>query len=229
MKWQLVALNVCDNVEAPKPDNFVPTILNKEQILCLINEARTSTIYIPIMIAIFTGMRRGEICGLKWNNVDLENGTISILEALYNIKDTGLTFDTPKSKKSIRKISISKMLVEALKEEYEKQQKRQKELENEYQQNNLVCCNEDGTKINPDSLNPKFQRILKRAKLPIIRFHDLRHSHATLLLEQGSQLKVISDRLGHSTISITADIYTHVNDCTSKETADKFDTLLCSS
>lgn len=226
MKWQLVALNVANNVEAPKPLSYTPTILNKSDVLCLINNAKDSSIYVPIMLAIFTGMRRGEICGLKWNNVDLENGTITVVQALYNIKGVGLSFDTPKSSKSIRKISISTTLIKILKEEYLKQQLLQKKLGCMYEKNNLVCCNENGSKINPDSLNPKFHRVLKNLNLPCIRFHDLRHSHASLLLEQGSQLKVISDRLGHSTISITADIYTHVNDCTNKETADKFENML---
>ena len=226
-KWRLVALNVCDNVEAPKPDICEYTTLDKNQMIQLINASQTSDIYIPILIGIYTGMRRGEICGLKWNNVDFNNSTISVTQALYNTKEQGLIFDTPKSKKSIRKISISKTLVDILKNELEKQKVLEQQVGINYQHNNLVCCNEDGSMINPDCLNPKLKRILKNNNLPLIRFHDLRHSHASLLLEQGNQLKVISDRLGHSNIGITADIYTHVNDCTNKEVADKFDALLC--
>lgn len=225
VKWQLVAFNVSDNVEPPKPDLYQPTVYTKEQILTLMNDSKDSSIYLPIMIAIFTGMRRGEICGLKWNNIDFENKTISIIETLYNIKDIGLIFDTPKSKKSIRKISISDTLIRILKDEFVRQE-QQKQIDKTYNSNNVVCCNLDGTLINPDSINPKFERILNRLQLPKIRFHDLRHSHASLLLEQGAQLKVISDRLGHSTISITADIYTHVNDSINKELADSFDKLL---
>lgn len=225
--WRLVALNGCSNVEAPKLDAIDYTILDKEQIIQLVQCSQESDFYIPIMIAIYTGMRRGEICGLQWDCVDLENETISITRALYNIKEKGLIFDSPKSKKSNRKISISKTLVDILKQEYEKQKELAIQLGSEYKHNNLVCCQPNGDFINPDRFNPNFKKILETNNLPNVRFHDLRHSHASLLLAQGNQLKVISDRLGHSTIGITADIYTHVYDCTNKEVADNFDALLC--
>ena len=144
MKWDLVVRNVADNVEVPKKNKYNATILNSEQLAKLIEVIKDTYIYIPVMIAISTGMRRGEVLGLMWENIDLDNATLKVVD------------------------------------------------------------------IN----------------LPSIRFHDLRHSHASLLLSQGVQAKVISARLGHSNINITMDLYSHIYEATNIEVANNFDVFL---
>lgn len=213
MKWDLVVRNVADNVEIPKKDKYQATILNNKQVLKLINAIKDTYIYIPAMIAISTGMRRGEVLGLTWNNIDLEKATLNVVQAVYPTKN-GLTVLPPKTKTSIRKISLPPTLVKILRE-YKKKS------------NSIyVCTLEDGTLISPSSLNHKFKQILEDNNLPSIRFHDLRHSHASLLLSQGVQAKVISERLGHSNINITMDLYSHIYEATNREVANNFDRFL---
>jgi len=213
MKWDLIVRNVSDNVELPKKIKYQATILNSTQVAKLINVTKNTYIYIPVMIAISTGMRRGEILGLTWNNIDLKNFTLNVVQAVYPTKN-GLTVLPPKTKTSIRKITIPPTLVEIL-TEYKKKSN-----------SDYVCSLEDGTLISPSSLNHKFKQILKDNNLPSIRFHDLRHSHASLLLSQGVQAKVISERLGHSNINITMDLYSHIYEATNIEVANNFDKFL---
>ena len=225
MKWQLIPRNIADNVEPPKRNKFVAQVLDSSQITELIKIAKETDIYIPIMIAISTGMRRGEILGLTWDNVDFNNNTIKIIKALYNTKN-GLVFLEPKTIKSKRIINIPPTLCNILKEHKQKQEFLKNALQNEYKDNNLVCCIENGSPFNPDSFTPKFRKLLDSSNLPKIRFHDLRHSHASLLLSQGVQPKFISERLGHSNINITMDLYSHIYEATNKEIANNFDIFL---
>lgn len=225
MKWQLLPRNIADNVDPPKPNKFIAQVLDSTQITELINISKDTDIYIPIMIAISTGMRRGEILGLTWDNVDFNNNTIKIVKALYNTKN-GLVFLEPKTVKSKRIINIPPTLCNILKEHKQNQEKLKNRLGKNYIDKNLVCCLEDGSAINPDTFTPKFRKLLTKSDLPKIRFHDLRHSHASLLLSQGVQPKMISERLGHSNINITMDLYSHIYEATNKEIANNFDVFL---
>ena len=225
-KWQLISRNIADNVEPPKKDNYEAKVLSPKDLKNLLNALnKNDFIYIPVMIALSTGMRRGEVAGLKWNNVDLDNGYINVVQTLYTTK-TGLKFSTPKTKKSIRKITIPPTLVTILQEHKKNQTSLKDILDNNYIDNNLVCCLDNGEPINPDMITWKFRNFLKRNNLPKIRFHDLRHSHASLLLMQGVQAKMISERLGHSNISITMDLYTHIYEESNKELANQFEKFL---
>lgn len=214
MKWQLVIRNVADNVEIPKKKKYTAVILDSSQINSLINAVKNTYIYIPVIIAISTGMRRGEILGLTWDNIDLDKSTLNVVQALTPTQN-GLKILPPKTKTSIRKISLPPTLVEILKMHKEKNYN-----------NNFVCCLENGQIITPSSLNHKFKDILTANNLPSVRFHDLRHSHASLLLSQGVQAKAISERLGHSNINITMDLYSHIYEATNVEIANNFDRFL---
>lgn len=213
MKWDLIARNVADNVEPPRKQKYKPTILNSTQVGELIIAVKDTFIYLPVMIAISTGMRRGEVLGLTWENADLDEGILHIVQAIYPTKK-GLQVLPPKSACSIRDVSIPPTLVSLLKE-YKKISKSK-----------YVCVNDNGDLISPSSLNHKFRDVLLSNNLPPIRFHDLRHSHASLLVTQGVQPKVISERLGHSSINITMDIYSHVYEETNFEVANNFDSFL---
>ena len=215
MKWDLVVRNVANNVEPPKKDKYKATILDSKQLSKLIEAIKDTYIYIPVMIAISTGMRRGEVLGLMWENIDLENATLKVVQAVYPTKN-GLVVLPPKTNTSIRKISLPPTLIDILR----KYQNRNGHL------SKYVCTLEDGTLISPSSLNHKFKQVLQDNNLPSIRFHDLRHSHASLLLSQGVQAKVISERLGHSNINITMDLYSHIYEATNIEVANNFDVFL---
>lgn len=227
VKWQLTIRNVADSVELPKPKKYKASFLNEKQTNILIEKAKKTDIYIPILIAIYTGMRRGEVLGLTWSNVNFDKGYILVDKALYSTSK-GLEISSPKTEKSIRKIAIPKTLIKELKSYQIKQMKNRLKLGTLYQENNMVCCNNDGTFINPKSFSRKFHSLLTTNNLPLVRFHDLRHSHASLLVKLGVQPKVISERLGHSNISITMDLYSHVYEETDKEVANMFEKLIVS-
>ncbi len=225
IKWQFIIRNVADCVDTPKPEKYKPLVLNNKEITELINVISNTDIYIPVMIAIYTGMRRGEILGLTWKNIDLAQGTLNVVQALYPTEN-GLIFSSPKTENSIRKISMPLTLINILKEYKIKQQTIKNRLGNNYNDLDLVCSQIDGNPIHPTRLNHKFRDLLKQNNLPLIRFHDLRHTHASLLLKEHVEPKVISERLGHSNIRITLDIYSHIYEETNMEVADTFDKLL---
>lgn len=225
MKWQFIIRNVADCVDTPKPEKYKPLVLNNKEITELINVISNTDIYIPVIIGIYTGMRRGEILGLTWKNIDLEKGTLNVVQALYPTAN-GLIFSSPKTENSIRKISMPLTLINILKDYKVKQETIKNRLGNNYNDLDLVCSQMDGNPIHPTRLNHKFRDLLKENNLPLIRFHDLRHTHASLLLKERVEPKLISERLGHSNIKITLDIYSHIYEETNMEVADTFDKII---
>ena len=181
---------------------------------------------IPYLLAIFTGMRCGEVLGLKWDDVDFENKKIRIKRSLCFVSGKGLIFKEPKTKKSKRQISISQHVVNVLKKHKQKQEFQEEKLGTQYQDNNLIVCTDDGKPLDPRNLLRQFYRLIEEANVPRISFHDLRHTHATILMQQGENPKVVSERLGHSRVGITLDLYSHVSDDLQEQAAEKFENAL---
>jgi integrase len=225
VKWQLLSRNVADCVEPPKPQKYEAKFLNDEQTNLLIEKAKKSDIYIPVIIAIFTGMRRGEVLGLNWQNVNFEKKYIRVVQELSCTKQ-GLKILPPKTKKSIRNIAIPDTLIKILKNHKAKQNENRLLLGQEYQNIDMVCTYPNGKLFYPKRFSAKFHELLSKNDLPIIRFHDLRHSHASLLVKLGVQPKIISERLGHSNIGITMDLYSHLYEEADREVADAFEELI---
>ncbi|MRG28787.1 tyrosine-type recombinase/integrase [Laceyella tengchongensis] len=227
VKWQLLPINPVNAITPPKPQKKKITVLTKEQVISLLQGTKGYKYYYPIYLAVNTGMRRGEILGLRWEDIDFSNHTISINQTLQKLKGIGLQFrDTTKTDGSRRSIAISESVVETLKRLKTVQAKNKLRFGPTYQDHDLVFCNKDGSPFDPDNVSREFCRYIKRLEIPHVRFHDLRHTHATLLLQQGEHPKVVSERLGHSTIAITMDIYSHVMPNMQKEAAKKFDDFL---
>lgn len=181
-----------------------------------------SRVYWPVLLALSTGMRRGEILALRWKNVDLETGTLRVVESLEQTK-TGIRFKAPKSGRH-RAITLPAYAVQELRRLKREQAEGLLALGVRQSAETLLCCRADGGPHQPLSLTYEFARFMRRLNhLPRVRFHDLRHSHATQLLASGVHPKIASERLGHASVGITLDLYSHVTDTMQSEAAAKLD------
>lgn len=225
VKIQLIQRNVADAVEVPKQKVFRANYLDEIQISELLKSFEKLDIYIPVLLAVGLGVRRGEALGLQWKDIDFETKTISIIRSLLPSK-SGLIFHDPKTEHSHRKIIASDSIMFALKKHKEYQESYIKLLGKAYKNHDLVSCLNDGTPINPASFSHSFSKALEANKIQHIRFHDLRHTNATLMLKHNIPAKVASERLGHSNIGITLDLYSHVMKEMQEDAANKLDIAL---
>ena len=171
-------------------------------------------------------MRMGELLALSWRDVDLEGATLQVKATLQRTRD-GFTFAEPKPARSRRQVALTIAAVASLKRHRVVQAEERLRLGIAWEENDLVFANEVGRPIEAANLrNRYFWRLLERAGLPRIRFHDLRHTAATLMLGQGVHPKVVSEMLGHSQISITLDLYSHVTPTMQREAAEAMDAAL---
>jgi integrase len=178
----------------------------------LLDAAKDDKFEALYVLAVTTGMRRGELLGLKWSDVDLENTRLSIRRTLTrNGNGNYVALGDTKNKKSRRTVRLTPQIVKALRSHLERQLREIEALGDSYDDQGLVFTSEAGTPINPSNLRQRsFAPLLKEAALPHIRFHDLRHTCATLLLSKGVHPTFVQELLGHATIAITLDTYSHV-------------------
>jgi integrase len=224
VRVDLLPRNVCDNVSLPRVEKRETRTLSLEQALRLIETVQGHRMEALFVLALVTGMRRGEIVGLKWSDVNLAEGVISVQRSLVELKG-GIIESKPKSTRGYRSILLPPFALEALKNH----QKRQEHLRQgavKWQEHDYVFCTSHGTPFAASNLRTEFKAQLRKAGLPDIRFHDLRHSVATLLLEIGTHPKIVQELLGHENISMTMDIYSHVMPTMQKEAMAKLNELL---
>lgn len=164
--------------------------------------------YIAFFLAIHTGMRKGEILGLPWSNVDYKNRCIVVTQTLE--QDTKGFKQGAKSSSGVRTITISDDVIKVLKEQEARINEEKRLAGSMYVDNDLVCCTEIGKPIFHNTLTRIMSKRIKILRLPYIRFHDLRHTSASLMLSIGIHPKVVSERLGHSSVVITLDTYSHL-------------------
>lgn len=226
LKQQIVTRNVADAVELPKRKKFEGSFYTVEELLKLQEVIKNHELEVPINLAIFLGLRREEIAGLKWKYIDLENHTLQIKEVRVRV-NKGNMVKEPKTKGSNRTLYIPTSLYELLVKYKEKQEEYNKLFGKEYKNTeNYVCVKIDGRPFRPEKISAGFTKILKDNKLPHVRLHDLRHTFATLLNESGANIKEISEALGHSDITTTLKIYTHMMDKTNKSAVNKMENIL---
>lgn len=156
-----------------------------------------------------TGLRRGELLALRWQNIDLEKGMLYVTQTLTVTQQQGLIFKTPKTGKSRRSVTLPPSAVEALREHRRRQTEERLRLGPVWQDHDLVFPGPDGRPWHPDTFTSSFRDLCARAGVQA-RLHDLRHTHATQLLKAGVHAKIVTERLGHSSIGITLDTYSHV-------------------
>lgn len=225
VKLQILSKNPADFVDIPKNKSYEVKILKEDEIQSLLNAFKNTDIFIPVALAISTGLRRGEALALRWSDIDFENKTLSISQNIVPLK-RGYIFTTTKSEKSRRTILITDNIIKLLEQQKELQEKNKKLLGEIYKDNDLVSCYPDGAPFNPSSFSHMFAKVLKKNNLSHIRFHDLRHLNATLMLKSNIPPKIASARLGHSSIGITLDLYSHVINEMQEDAANKLDNII---
>ncbi|HAA80517.1 MAG TPA: site-specific integrase [Thermoanaerobacter sp.] len=210
VKEGLLTRNVADATNPPTIKNKQIRPLTEEELLRFFEVAKDDRLFAAYVVAATTGLRRGELLGLCWDSVDLEQGIITVKRQLLVLKEGLKLEETTKSKSGKRNITLTDDAIRELKA-HRKRQLQEKLLFGEaYQDNGLVFCKEDGSPLDPREFTKRFQRLLEKAGLPKVRLHDLRHTHASLLLARGVHPKVVQERLGHSSITITLDLYSHL-------------------
>lgn len=225
VKEQLVYRNVCEAVNKPKQKRHEIKPLTIEQMNQFLSVAREDKLFPAFLLEWGTGLRRGELLGLKWRDIDLKKGVITVRRSLIRTRQ-GLIFSEPKTEKSRRTIPIPKEVVAELKAHKARQAQERLLLGQAYQDNDLVFCSAEGRPLDPRSFTRKFERLLEKAGLPRVSFHDMRHSHATMLLLLDEHPKVVQERLGHSTIAMTLDTYSHVVPGLQEKAAAKLSSVL---
>lgn len=216
----LILKNLCEGITLPKKKKYKATILNQEQIKSFIKNTENSEVYLEVLLALTLGLRRGEVLGLRIPDIDFEKHTLHVCQQVttvaakteIKIKQSVYGLADLKTEDSHRILYVPEFVLKIIHDRIESINRNKALYGVNYHNNYLLCCNEDGRCMNPNILYKRFKNLLKENNLPDIRFHDLRHSYATALLELDVPLKIISYQLGHSSINITADIYCHLLD-----------------
>ncbi len=220
MKWGLVVRNVCDAVDAPRVPKSDIQPIDQVQVGRLLAAAEGDRLEALYWLAIGSGLRLGELFGLQWPDVDLSAGTVSVRRTLTEV-DGRLALAEPKSAKSRRMVALPAQVVDALSEH------RKRTLAAGFGGCEFVFTNQSGGPLRRSHFHKdEFKPLLKRAGLNAIRFHDLRHTHASLLLLQGVHPKVVQERLGHSQIGVTMDVYSHLLPSMQTDAAAKMDAIM---
>lgn len=225
VKWGLVSRNVAELVTLPRKKRYEAQILTLEQAQKLLEAARGSRLEALLIVALTTGMRRGELLALRWDDVDFENGLLYVRHTMNHITGLGYVVGEPKSWAGRRTIVLSEVTIKALRVHREQQEQSRALAGEKWLDQGIVFCNTVGNFLNPSNMLVTFRQLLHDAGLPKVRFHDLRHSAATILAAARVDLKTIQERLGHSTIATTADIYSHALPKLQQEAAEKIDEM----
>ena len=210
LRWGLVPRNVADDVDAPKVHKEEVTPLTTEEARKLLETARGERLEALYVVAIQSGLRQGELLALKWEDIDLEARTLQVRRTLTR-NGGQLAVGSTKTAKARRTVKLTREATEALQNHLAQQLVEIDKAGEVWQENGLVFCTSKGTLINPTNLRRRsLAPLLQRAGLPAIIFHQLRHTAATILLLKNVNPKVVSELLGHASIAITLDTYSHV-------------------
>ena len=215
LKENLVARNVTEAVRLPKLRHREMQPLRREEVQAFLAAARGHRLYAAFLLELTTGLRRGALLALRWRDLDFENGLLHVRRILHRVKlpngekKTALVFEEPKTVTARRTVPVPKAVLAELKAHKARQNEEKLKLGEAYEDHDLVFATPLGKPLDPDNFTKQFTRLLEKAGIPKVRFHDLRHTVATLLLEADEHPKVVQELLGHARISITLDLYTH--------------------
>ncbi|WP_340004455.1 tyrosine-type recombinase/integrase [Paenibacillus sp. FSL K6-0276] len=227
VKWEMLVSNPIDKVEAPKLRRKEMKTWTMEQCLHFLDIAKGHVHYIVYSLAIHTGMRKGEVLGLRWSDIDFEAKSLMIQQTVNWTPSKGIIIQDTKTSSSARRIPIGNMLIADLK--HRKQiidADKQTIGTGHYKDHDLVCSYANGEPIKPRRVTETFSFLTGKSELPKIRFHDLRHSHASMLLNNGINAKIGAERLGHSSVQIYLDRYSHLLPDMQRDAADLIDSKM---
>ncbi len=228
VKRRIIPTNPVDQADRPKATQYIGKYYNATELKELLDKTEDDPIHIVILLAAYFGLRRSEVLGLKWSAVDFENETVSVSHKVIEEDGEVIGMDVMKTKSSYRTLPLIPQVKEALLKEKEKQAEMKKVMRRSYKTKyaDYICVDAIGELITPNYVTDHFRVILRTNNLKQIRFHDLRHSCASLLLAQGVPMKMIQDWLGHSDMGTTANIYSHIDSESKKASAMAIGTAL---
>jgi integrase len=209
VKQGYLGRNPCELVDPPRPQKKTMRTLTPEELETLLEAASDNQFYPVIYTAVSSGLRRAELLALRWRDIDFDSQSILVSQTLYK-GHGGCEFKEPKTSHSRRRVSMTPKLLAFLKEYKEERESLSLHLGRLLRPDDLVFANVEGKPIDPGVLSHSFARIVKKAGLENVRFHDLRHTFASLMLLRGAKPKVISEALGHASVAFTMDVYSHI-------------------
>jgi integrase len=225
LRLGIIYRNPSDAVYKPKAQKREMEILDEDQVRMLLIAARGKRHEALYKLAITTGLRKGELLGLKWSDLDWDTYQLNVQRQIQRVPEKGLTYSQPKTAAGRRMIILGSDTISALKD-HQKRQWVEREFKGEkWQDHDLIFPSSIGTPLSQSNLNRDYKQLLKEANLPDIRFHDLRHTAASLMLKQGISVKVVQERLGHSDAAMTLNVYSHVIPGMQREAAEKMDEI----
>lgn len=225
VRWGTLLNNPANAVDPPRVERLRMKALDAEQTARLLAHFRETRMFVPVLLAVMCGLRRGEITALRWRSVDMINRQLSVAESTEQTTK-GIRLKETKSGRS-RTVALPSIVLEDLRRHHAQQAEEFLRAGIPLSDQSYLVAREDGRPLQPDSVTHEFVRILAKASdLPRIRFHDLRHTHATQLLANGIHPKVAQERLGHSSVGITLDLYSHVLPGMQEDAAAKVDVAI---
>jgi integrase len=223
-EWRLLPWNPADPIKAPKVKRKNMRALDTAETAKLLEAARGYRLFTPVMLSVTRGLRRGEICALRWRNVDLAGAQLSINRSTEQTK-AGIREKETKAGRG-RTVALTRLSIEELCRHKARQAEELLRLGIQLSDEMYVVAQADGNSLKPNSLTHEFARFIAATGLPRVRFHDLRHSHATHMLASGVHPKIAQERLGHATIATTLDLYSHVLPGMQADAASRVDEAL---
>jgi integrase len=225
VKWGMIPNNPAAAVDPPRYRKKEMEVWSEDEVRRFLEVAESHRLFAAFHLAVTTGMRRGEILGLRWIDIDFEKRTLSISQALAETAN-GIVLQEPKTSSGKRSIALSQSTIDVLMKHKRSQAAEKLRAGTMYRDHGLVFASTVGTPISPRNFTRVWYTLREKAGVKPINFHSIRHTHATLMLKQGIHPKIVSERLGHSNISITLDTYSHVIPGLQQAAIDRFDDAL---
>lgn len=225
VRLRMIPFNPCEGVVLPKIKRYKAKVYDTKMIKNLLDVAQGTDMYLPILLCVTAGLRRGELLALRWENIDFENNLLKVRSNMVR-GEKDYIIKAPKSEAGIRDITLGEEVMAVLRREKTQYAKDMFSYGAGFQNLGFVIRQGDGSPLRPDSMSRKWRRFIDYNKLPSIRFHDLRHSNATVLIQAGVNPRVVQQRLGHSDVNITLNTYTHVLPEMDVEAAAKLDSIM---